>query len=189
MTTDQRPDKPAVMEAWIETIGGRIFHYLGDDTDGIAIDDIAGALSKCCRYTGHCNKFYSVAEHSFFVSLHVPREFALEGLLHDASEAYLSDIASPVKQLMPEYKAIEDKIMARIAKKFNLEADFHKSPDVKEADWAMLMTEARFLLPSRGEKWFFPEGQKPSIYRPVCWSPDAAAIMFMQRFWELTHGV
>jgi len=174
------------MEAWIETGTGKIFNYLGDDTDGIDLDDIAGALSKQCRYTGHCSRFYSVAEHSFFVSLHVPKEFALAGLLHDASEAYLSDIASPIKQLMTEYKGIEDGIMKRIAKRFNLDDGFWKGPEVKEADWAMLMSEASVLLPSQGRKWYFPEGQLPSIYKPACWSPDAAAIMFKLRYNELT---
>lgn len=171
---------------WIETGSGTKFDYLSDDTVCINLVDIASALSKCCRYTGHCSRFYSVAEHSFFVSLHVPKQYALAGLLHDASEAYLSDIASPIKQLMPEYKKIEAVIMNRIAKKFHLEDGFHILPEVKEADWAMLMSEASVLLPSRGQDWYFPEGQLPSIYKPVCWSPDAAAIMFKLRYDELT---
>jgi len=182
MTTENKLE----MGAWIETGTGAKFNYLSDDTDGIRLADIASALSKQCRYTGHCSRFYSVAEHSFFVSLHVPKEFALAGLLHDASEAYLSDIASPIKQLMPEYKGIEDGIMKRIAKKFNLDDGFWKLPEVKEADWAMLMSEASVLLPSGGRDWYYPEGQQPSIYKPVCWSADAAAIMFKLRYDELT---
>jgi len=87
---------------------------------------------------------------------------------------------------MPEYKGIEDKIMTRIAKKFNLDAGFHKNPEVKEGDWAMLMSETSVLFDSQARDWFFPEGQLPSIYKPQCWSPDAAAIMFKLRYNELT---
>ena len=72
---------------WIQTYTGRQFWPLDPRVDEIHIEDIAHSLSMRCCYGGHLTDFYSVAEHSVLVSLHVPQEFALWGLLHDAAEA------------------------------------------------------------------------------------------------------
>lgn len=173
------------MEPYIETASGRKFWYNTDSIDGICIDDIGAALSKLCRFTGHCREFYSVAEHSVYVSYLVPKDLALAGLLHDASEAYLSDIASPIKQFMPEYKNIENDIMKRIALKFSLPEGFHEGKEVKQADWAQLKSEAQALLPTGGKEWFFPEGL-PNGIQPGCEYPNVAEDMFKARFYELT---
>src|SRR5258706_13895138 len=82
---------------WIETYSGKQFHILDPQLDEIELYDIAHALSMQCRYTGHCESFYSVAEHCVIVSMLVPKEMAIAGLFHDASEAYLTDEVSPVK--------------------------------------------------------------------------------------------
>lgn len=145
------------MEPWIETVNGNKFWFTGDSIDGIEIDDIAHALSNLCRFTGHCKEFYSVAEHSVHVAYLLPPEKFMWGLLHDASEAYLADIASPVKQLLPEYKVLEEKIMDRVARRFNLPEKFWHDPDVKRADWMQLRSESRELLPSKGKDWYFPK--------------------------------
>ena len=65
------------------------------------IYSIAYSLSFINRFTGHAGA-YSVAQHSILVAQHLPEEFKLSGLLHDATEAYLSDVSSPLKRLMPE---------------------------------------------------------------------------------------
>lgn len=171
------------MEPWIETVNGKKFHFDRADTDGIDVYDIAHALSNTCRYTGHSKYFFSVAEHSINVALMLPKHKQLWGLLHDASEAYLADIASPVKQLLPDYKKLEQKIMWRIAKKFNLPIGFQDDPEVKKADWACLRAEARVLLPSGGEDWYFPPGLKEGL-RPMLLSNDAAK----QEFLDMYHN-
>ena len=93
---------------WIETYSGKQFYLDGTDTDSIVIEDIAHALANLCRYNGHTNRFYSVAEHSVLVSYAVPKEYALWGLMHDASEAYLSDIPRPFKAMIANYKTMEE---------------------------------------------------------------------------------
>ncbi len=176
------------MEPWIITYEGHKFNYRDDAIDTIDIADIAHALSNNCRYTGHVKRFYSVAEHCVWASTIVPPQFALEGLLHDASEAYLSDMASPVKQFLVDYKTEEDKIMARIARKFNLAEGFHKLPEIKLADLRMLKSEAKALMRNVvDEEWGFADVE-PGV-QPHCFSPDAAKMMFLMRYMELTNGL
>lgn len=176
------------MEPWIETQSGIRFHFLSPDPAEISIIDIAQSLSKNCRFVGQCRRFYSVAEHSFNVSrmLHqFPVEVQLAGLLHDASEAYITDVASPVKEHITGYQAMEDNIMKVIARKFNFEYPLH--PAVKIADRAMLSNEAWHLLPSQGKDWTmwgWPE-KRPQVtkeYRPVCMGPEQAAAVFIEAY-------
>src|SRR6266496_3875421 len=77
---------------------GKWFNVFNPKPEDVDIRDIAHALSNQCRFTGHTKEFYSVAQHSVLVSTFCAPEDAAWGLLHDASEAYLSDIASPVKK-------------------------------------------------------------------------------------------
>ncbi|MBF0612521.1 MAG: hypothetical protein HQL55_15470, partial [Magnetococcales bacterium] len=77
---------------WIQTFTGRQFWPLAPVLEHIHVQDIAHALSLLCRFNGHCQKFYSVAEHSLHVATILPPELAGWGLLHDASEAYLADL-------------------------------------------------------------------------------------------------
>lgn len=169
----------------METRGGRVFHYQGDSLDDININDIASALSKCCRFVGHCRRFYSVAEHSYYASYQVPPAYAYAALLHDASEAYLSDIASPIKRQMPEYKVIEEGLMDRIAKRFELEPKFWHDPIIKRADMEMLKTEAYQLFDSKGAGWGIPEDLEMYPHVLTCYNPDAAEMLFLRRFEEL----
>src|SRR5271156_4912831 len=81
--------------AWIQTFTGKKFYPFNPKPQDIDIRDIAHALSNICRFTGHTKRFYSVAEHSRNVAKLVPAHMKLQALLHDASEAYLCDIARP----------------------------------------------------------------------------------------------
>jgi 5'-deoxynucleotidase YfbR-like HD superfamily hydrolase len=109
--------------------------------DDIYIKDIAYALSNIARFCGQL-PFYSVALHSLEVSKLVPRELKLSALLHDASEAYLGDIITPVKCFLPDYVKLENKIMKLIAEKFNIEID---NPLIKVADKLCLERETEYL--------------------------------------------
>lgn len=82
----------------ILTFTGRYVNPLTCDPEDIDIKDIAHALSMQCRYAGHISQFYSVAQHSVLVAMLCPLEKGLVGLLHDAEEAYLLDMPSPIKK-------------------------------------------------------------------------------------------
>ncbi len=178
------------MESYIETVSGRKFYFLAPKPEDFDIEDIAHALSMNCRYTGHCSRFYSVAEHSILVSEILPPQLQLAGLLHDASEAYITDVASPIKQHLPDYQKMEDRIMSALATRFGIEYPLH--PAVKYADLVMLSTEAWNLLPSQGNSWNLWEYRKrPLVHfgrKPMCLEPFVAKNLFLERFKELTYG-
>jgi uncharacterized protein len=130
---------------WIMTHTGLKIYPLDPSPEEICFEDIAHALSNICRYTGHCSNFYSVAQHSVYVSVYSSHENALWGLLHDASEAYLCDIARPVKRsdYLKGYREVEERMMKVIAQKFCL--SWPIPDEIKNLDNAFIMTEARDL--------------------------------------------
>jgi hypothetical protein len=149
------------------------------DPYAISITDIAHSLSQLCRFGGHTREFYSVAQHSLMVSLHVPREYAFIGLLHDATEAYLQDVIRPLKQLLPNYADIEAHMWETIAWHFHLSDTIPEC--VKEMDMIMCATEMRDLLP-------FPDntsGYKPLNERLHPMTAVAARCTFMKEFGKL----
>ena len=99
-------------EPWIQTVSGKKFPLLTPDTEAIDIQDIAHALSMICRFNGHCISFYSVAEHSVHVSRLVAPNLALWGLLHDAAEAYLGDVPTPLKGHLGGFRDREKTLLA-----------------------------------------------------------------------------
>lgn len=169
---------------WIPTITGRVIYPLDPRPEEIHIVDIAWALSMQCRYNGHTRMFYSVAEHSHILSKTLPEEYALVGLLHDASEAYLSDIPRPIKGSLKEYQTYEDNLMQCIAAKFGFAWPL---PDiVKEYDHRILYTEKEMLCAQTPFEWDLSGGPLPGV-SILGWSPDRAYIAFLSRYAELTN--
>lgn len=167
--------------SWIQTYTGRKFDLLDPQPDMICIEDIAHALSNVCRYTGHCKEFYSVAQHSVYVSGNVAQQHKLQALLHDATEAYVTDVSRPLKQLLPAYKQIEARVWRVIAARFGLPEEL--APEVKAADNLLLMTERESLMAVKPELWA-PELEaiKPLPVRIHGWDPRVAESRFTRAF-------
>lgn len=142
---------------WMWTHGKRKVFPTTLTPDDIDIGCIAHSLSLQCRFAGHCRWHYSVAQHSLLVAENVPHEHALWALLHDASEAYLTDIIRPVKMLplFAPYRAIEDEAMAVICSRFGL--DPTEPECVRDADRLLLVTEARDLMSPLHPDWEYQE--------------------------------
>lgn len=167
---------------WIQTYSGKKFHSLDPRPEEIELVDIAHALSLLCRFNGHCRTFYSVAEHSVRVARILPQELALWGLLHDAGEAYLTDLPRPVKQGLPEFAEIEDRVLLQVAKRFDLV--WPMPAPVKEADNKLLATEARDLMAPHPEPWNL--GIEPLDKRIFPLLPGEAEQFFLAEFQRLT---
>lgn len=103
----------------IRTFTGKVFDVINPTKEMIDIIDIAHSLSLQCRFCGHTSRHVSIAEHSLWVADHVPNELKLAALLHDASEAYLVDVPTPIKNMLPAYRVMEKKLMTLIFEKYN----------------------------------------------------------------------
>ena len=163
-------------EFWMNTYSGKAFHFLNPQPDEIDIVDIAHHLSLLCRYTGAVKKFYSVAEHCVRVAQELPPALRLAGLLHDAAEAYINDISSPVKA-SHKLEETEARITAVINQKYELANPFPE--EVKKMDKVMMATEVRDLMPS-GCKW--QELPVPLIRVIIPWTSDLAEWRFKEIF-------
>ena len=145
--------------AIIETFTGEAFDLCQPLASSVHTIDIAHALSNLCRYTGHTSHFYSVAEHSINVARWMARHGgtdheALLGLLHDAHEAYVGDLNSPLKHILPEYSEIADNIQAAIETHFGLDRpNGYEATFIKAADLHFLKAEAKTLLPDNPDVW------------------------------------
>lgn len=166
---------------YIETIKGTRFYFDEPEFDA---EVIAYATAMQCRFTGHTMQFYSVAQHMCLVafimqSLELGSPF--EGLMHDAQEAYLSDVNAPAKSYIPDYRALEARIEAPLRAWAGLPGDV-VTDDCKRADWLALFIEAHYLLPSKGADWLAPPGIKEQaaemvatgLYEIIGWAPQHA---------------
>ena len=158
--------------SYIQTLSGNKFYFDRDPVDYFAklsdaelIDELAGALSKVCRFAGHCKTFYSVATHCA-LGMPIPsrgredrdasevREYGLSFLFHDAAEAYTGDITTPLKLLIPNFKeiekGIEDALFSRLTRMTGMASPHCNA--IKRADLIMLHAE-KCLLIEGAEEW------------------------------------
>lgn len=222
MTADPQPQRKG---DFVITASGTHFWPLDAHPDEIKIEDIAHALAQVTRWTGNAPIRHSVALHCIHVSYRAEalaaatadavnvsvllntatqRVFGLTGLLHDASEAYLSDIAKPIKPLLDNYYSIEAGLQRAIGEKFAVQLE--PLPQiVMQADLDLLVTEASIFFPD--ELWWRPgtanvhqkggtvltdartlydlrRGVPPNKQREIEWR--AVRDAFLMRFEELT---
>ena len=166
---------------FIVTYTGKVFPYDHITPDCIDIRDIAHALSHLCRFTGHTNMFYSVAQHSLLVAEKMQGGAAekLAGLLHDAAEAYTNDLASPLKRYMSEgvcgcniYADLQDGITAMIYNKWGVK---YVPSEVRLYDAAACVFEAEGFMglsPDDLAKYRYPTHLR-ELWQP--WDPKEFA--------------
>ena len=169
----------------IETYSGNVFDVVKPDCSLITPEDIAHSLSLQCRFNGHTEDFYSVAEHCIRVHDAMAYDNHTEtvriaGLLHDASEAYVCDIPRPVKQALRGYKELEDRVQKQVWLRFNVNVTEETEQIVKAYDEIMLCAEAKHLMPSRGEGWGYDYIKDRDIFI-VPMLPNVAKREFLYR--------
>jgi len=151
----------------IRTFTGKYVSPILITPDQVDIIDIAHSLSMQCRFGGHARRFYSVAQHSVHVADLVNNsDLSLAALLHDASEAYMVDLPKPIKELLPDYVKMENRVMSAIGEKFGIPKE--KFDSVKEAD--------RIALEYEWESNVVAEADIR------CWSPSESYQHFIDLF-------
>ena len=187
---NQRPVERSDVD-WIQTYTGRQFWPFDPRPDDVEIIDVAHALANTCRYTGHTRAFYSVAQHCCLASINVPPADEGWALLHDASEAYLCDVARPVKRhpAMAAYREAEERLERVIAERFGL--SWPPPASIKHVDRVLLRTERRDLMNPPPRPWSEFEQVQPLDGRIFPVLPQIAEARFIRRFNELfpTHAV
>lgn len=183
--------------SWIQTYTGMKFHPLAPSADEVCIEDIAHALAYKCRYTGHTKGFYGVAEHCVKGSETFKRsDLALAFLLHDAAEAYLPDIAGPIKKYFRvhtpgtaaftdpvTFDELEGRVLKAIGRALgDIGSAAFNSPEVVAMDQAMLLSEKEALFDKRLD-WGL-EGRAPPV-KIECWAPAVAEKKYLERFKKL----
>jgi hypothetical protein len=164
----------------LTTYTGRQIYPLDLRPEDVRIEDIAAALSKLCRYGGHCLRFYSVAEHSMHVASKAPDHLKLCALLHDASEGLgLVDLPSPTKAHLSGYHDIEHRMMSVIAVRFGF--DWPMPGEVERLDRAIIADEWAQNMP--------PDAPCPATAPALgialkFWSPDEAFYQFTTAFYR-----
>lgn len=169
----------------ITTYSGMPFWPQEPSVDDVRLSDIAAHLSCICRFGGAVgpDKWYSVAQHSVLVSLHVPHKYALEALLHDAHEAYVGDMVRPLKEMHHNRDDIERMVDKVIREKYALPAEC--SPEVMKADGEALETERRDLFSGGGIVDWGCSNFKAWDTKIVPVGPREAYEMFINRLWEI----
>jgi hypothetical protein len=173
---------------WLASASGKIIDLLNPDPSQFTIEDIATGLSNIARFNGQTNMWYSVAEHSIHVAELLPNGMKILGLLHDASEAYICDVPSPLKWLLGDaYRDVESRLQGAIGEALGLGRALVDLPRVvKQADAVLLYSEKELLQPE-GIQWPYadPVLRYPGLARRYTY-PEPARVAFMKMYGELT---
>ena len=173
---------------WFCSYTGRMIFILDPTVDQVCIEDIAHSLAHQCRFAGHSQEFYSVAQHSVLVSEQLPPQLQLAGLMHDATEAYCQDLIRPIKRQIHGYAEIEQAWAEVIDTALSLNGQLAQIPsEVKYWDNALLMTERRDLVNHGGKSWNVKE--RPIAATIVPQDAASAERIFLFRYGSLRKGV
>lgn len=171
---------------WFLTYTGKAFDFNAIEDNEYCLEDIAKALSQTNRFGGHTKWPYSVAQHSCYMAIQAlmdtnDAELAMDCLFHDATEAYLGDMKTPLKNMMPVYREMEDRVDAAIRKAFaHIGVPAEMFPITKEYDMRILLDEKDALLSDKGPKWDIESRNiQPLNYTVARWSAEEAADVWL----------
>lgn len=176
---------------WLPTYTGKAIDVFDPQPDQIDIVDIAHQLAGRTRWGGATfwddkRHGMTIAEHSVRVAIECPDEFKLDGLLHDAAEAYLGDWQTPLKVRFPELMELEDRLHMQIAAKFG--ASLTIPLVVQQIDQRVLATEHRDLMRRLPRPCRAIETPRPYPERIITGTPHEAKLAFLSMFYELTDN-
>jgi hypothetical protein len=168
------------------TYTGKLFDLLNPDPERIDLRDIAHALARIGRFTGHGDQIFSDAQHSVIVCDLAPEHLKRWALLHDAEEAYGGDVSSPMKHAMrqksvrgngvSEYDVIVQSIRTAISIRFGVPIE-----DVKQYDDEAAMLEVALNGPHSSAEHTWPAPQCACASASSVWPVELAEFTFLSR--------
>lgn len=185
------------MRDWIQSYTGKKVTPFDLKPEQVCLEDIAHALSNKTRFTGHTRDFYSVAQHCVLGSQCLPPSYALAFLLHDVNEAYLPDVAAPIKGSVwwcPEeggrgflpWTTLEERLSGVILTALGHASliPLLRAKEIRDMDAAMCLAERDALLGEPPADWGISGEPAPTEVEP--WSPLEAEDRFLTRYELLT---
>lgn len=175
---------------WIQTVQATAVSLLRPKPGDFNVPMVAHSLGMLCRYNGHCDEFYSVAEHSVHcariaLKVYGKGPVAAYALMHDAHESVIGDISAPIKAALgASGTALRDyeRMLERVfCQRFLGTEDMpqHIKDTVKRIDQTILMWEAEQIMKPPPQRWEIPVDD---AYWPdwsvKCWGPRVAANVF-----------
>jgi hypothetical protein len=210
-----------MIASWIQTYTGT-FDPANPRAEDVRIEDIAHGLSNICRYGGQTSRFYSVAEHSVLVARAAMglvewqrdqsrsggeggyltdafvRQVGIVALLHDAAEAYIGDIVTPIKrrtlytgEFLVSIDAVEAQIVIaigeRFAKQIGVQNHTHEVKGyAEECDHRIVVDETLELFPHGTHEGWANAFGKPLGVEIVGWDPVTAERKWLSLWTTLT---
>lgn len=156
------------------TTSGKLIDFRNFCESDLDIESAANGLATVQRWGGQANNRITVAEHSLAVCSILPDQYKFDGLMHDISEGILGiDAAKPIKNILPDFQELEDRIMRLASKKWGFR--YPLPAIIKEADMKVTKFEWKYnILQSRGG------GQIPS--------DDYLKEEFLKAFYQLQYS-
>lgn len=185
--------------AWSQAYSGERYWSLDPLPEEVHLVDVVQGLVNAARYRGQTKFFYPVLSHSVLVSKAVERiavsrgwsgqealDAAFEGLFHDSPEAYLGDVARPLKRMrtMREYRKIEALWETAIYTKFNIKPTTASRELIHEVDHAIVLDEIKVLMRdpdmwARGRRYV---GVQPLYIEIPNWTREESVKQFYDRY-------
>lgn len=172
------------------TYSGRRLDPLAITPEDICLQDIAHALSQLCRGGGHLKQFYSVAQHAINCAKEAKargygQRVQLSCLLHDASEAYLSDIVRPFKKHLTQYLTMEERVMELVLERFGLsDLSDEERRCWKQIDDDILDHELRALMNGEEQRPVRPMQTAPDLSVCLCADVEAEFLRMAADLWQ-----
>jgi len=171
-------------DSWIRTFSGGQVFFFEPERSNIEFKDISHGLSLLCRFNGATKSFYSVAQHSVIVAENVYKEtknksLAYTALMHDAAEAFISDVPSPFKKFFQDFSECEKRMEIWLAQRFGFGFPFGDL--IKKHDLTALSTEMRDLMLVQDNS-HLPKPYSKKIH-PL--GPEASETLFNLKAYEL----
>jgi hypothetical protein len=169
---------------------GRVIDLLNPDMRLIDLTDIAYSLAGIIRYTGHMRR-YTVAQHCVVATWYCSRNIDIQRalLLHDAAEALIGDISTPVKNRFPEIRVYENELLRKLAERFCINPDIFNDKEVKRVDRNMLANEVHYHFPNQLNHpiWqpYLRDARIFGDFPREIWSADLAEYKYLERAREL----